>query len=118
MATAVPTRVLTPAPGAWAMTLLMLGAGGVAAMADGAEGESGGGELLAGLGGGITGHGGDWHSERLGDLKGAARRRVGTSLALGKPVRNSAVGPVGQDSVRAGHGAGCREVGQVRLLCT
>ena len=24
MATAVPTRVLTPAPGAWAMTLLML----------------------------------------------------------------------------------------------
>ena len=60
-------------------------------MADGAEGESGGGELLAGLGGGITGHGGDWHGERLGDLKGAARRRVGTSLALGKPVQSSAV---------------------------
>ena len=87
-------------------------------MADGAEGESGGGELPAGLGGGITGHGGDWHGERLGDLKGAARRRVGTSLALGKPVRNSAVGPEGRDSVRAGHGAGCREAGQVRLLCT
>ena len=87
-------------------------------MADGSEGESGGGELLAGLGGGITGHGGDWHGERLGDLKGAARRRVGTSLALGKPVQSSAMGPVGRDSVRAGHGAGWREVGQVRLLGT